>query len=98
MKTPGLKENRRHRRVSLKCQVEINHPIIGKHVVEMKDFSDSGIFLYMEPDKFPPVGTLIKGQVIGMQGDDAPVVEMEVVRIEKSGIGLRFVDDKAPLH
>ena len=98
MKKPGLKENRRHRRVSLKCRVEINHPLLGKHVVEMKDFSDSGIFLYMEADKFPPLGTIVKGQVLGMQGDEAPVVDMEVVRIEKSGIGLRFVDENIALH
>jgi len=33
----------------------------------------------------------LSGQVQGLM-DDAPVLEMEVVRVEPSGVGLKFID------
>lgn len=93
-----LKESRRHRRVTMKCRVEINHPIMGSHIVEMRDFSDGGIFLCMDKEHFPPVGTIIQGQVKDINGDAAPVINMEVVRIEPRGIALKFVEDLPSFH
>jgi hypothetical protein len=38
------------------------------------------------------IGTRLTGQVQGLM-DDAPVLQMEVVRVESAGVGLRFVQE-----
>lgn len=95
----GLRENRRHRRIYMNCQVQISHPSFGTHLVQAKDFSDSGIFLMLKDQELPPLGTIVKGQVQGLNGD-APELDMEVVRAERGGVGLRFVnpEDEKKLH
>ena len=95
----GLREQRRHRRVTMNCVVAISHASFGTKIVQAKDFSDSGIFLMIDTDEIPPIGTIVKGQVQGLKGE-APSLEMEVVRTEQNGIGLRFVnpEDKQKLH
>ncbi len=95
----GLREQRRNRRVYLNCLVKISHPDIGTRLVQAKDFSDTGIFLMMKEDQLPPLGTVVKGQVQGMS-EEAPVIDMEVVRSDQGGVGLRFCnpEDEKKLH
>ena len=66
------------------------HPLIGEVLVFTRDISDSGIFLLTENIDMPPVGSIVKAQVQGM-GEVAPILTMEIVRLEPSGIGLKFV-------
>jgi len=87
-----MPDSRRHARIPMKCRVKIQHPSIGEIVVESGDISDSGIFLLAEDTEGLEVGTIVKGQVQGMM-EDAPVLDMEVVRFESDGIGLRFCED-----
>ena len=84
------KEQRRHVRTNLSCRINIAHDSIGELQVKTRDVSDGGVFVVLEPEHIPPVGTRLKGQVQGLM-EDAPVLEMEVVRGEPSGVGLRFV-------
>ncbi len=92
-------EQRRHRRVNMNCLVQISHPSFGTKLVRAKDFSDSGIYLELQRNEIPPLGTIVKGQVQGLNGE-APRLDMEVVRADDSGIGLRFIDpaDRKKLH
>ena len=83
---------RRHQRTSLRVKVKIWHDSIGEVVVSTRDISDGGLFLLTENVPTPPVGTVLKGQVQGLMAD-APIVTMEVVRIEAGGIGLKFISD-----
>ena len=86
---PG--EKRRHARIPIKSRVLISHPSFGSLLVVTRDISAGGAFLLVEkmPDISP--GTVVEGQI---QDDipDRPVVQMEVVRIDPDGLGLRFLD------
>ncbi len=92
-----MREQRRHRRIYMNCKIQISHPEFGSRLVEMRDFSDSGVFVSMDADQLPDIGTIVKGQVQGMEGD-APILDMEVVRSEHGGVGLRFCEDPDTLH
>ena len=95
----GYREQRRHRRVSMNCVVEISHATFGTKRVRSLDFSDSGIYIELQPDEIPPCGTIVRGQVQGLSGE-APYLDMQVVRVDDGGIGLQFVkpEDKNKLH
>lgn len=84
-------EKRKHIRTPFACRIKITHESVGELIVKTRDISDGGVFVVLEPDQIPPVGTHVIGQVQGMM-DDAPILEMEVVRIESGGVGLRFVN------
>jgi hypothetical protein len=84
-------EQRRHLRTPLACRIKITHETIGELLVKTRDISDGGVFVIIDPKDIPAVGTIVTGQVQGLM-DEAPVLAMEVVRIESEGVGLRFVD------
>lgn len=83
-------EQRRSIRTPLSCSIKINHASIGELLVKTRDISDGGVFVIIEPENIPKVGTIVTGQVQGLM-EDAPVLAMEVVRIEHEGVGLRFL-------
>jgi hypothetical protein len=86
------KDKRRHVRTSFACRIKISHESVGELLVKTRDISDGGVFVVLDPEQIPPVGTLLTGQVQGLM-DEAPVLKMEVVRVEPAGVGLRFVQE-----
>lgn len=86
-----MSDQRRHVRTPLSCRIKIMHESVGELTVKTRDISDGGVFVVLEPEHVPPIGTVVTGQVQGLVGD-APVLTMEVVRVEPTGVGLRFVD------
>lgn len=84
-------EQRRSIRTPLACRIKISHESIGELLVKTRDISDGGVFVIIDPENIPAIGTVVTGQVQGMM-EDAPILDMEVVRIESQGIGLRFVN------
>lgn len=84
-------ERRVHLRTPYVCRIKVTHASIGTGVVKTRDVSDGGLFLITDGVEMPPVGTLVQGQVQETLRE-APMVKMEVVRIEPAGIGLRFLD------
>jgi len=86
-----MENKREHPRHPLAVNVKISHPEIGEIIVKTQNISDSGLFILVEPTKMPPLGEIIQGQVQGM-AEDAPVVKMKIVRTEKEGLGLQFVE------
>lgn len=86
-------EKRRHVRTPFVCRIKITHESVGELTVKTRDISDGGVFVVLEPEQIPPVGTIVTGQVQGLL-DDAPVLQMEVVRMEPSGVGLRFLEEE----
>lgn len=83
-------ELRRHVRTNFSCRIKITHELIGEIQVKTRDISDGGVFVVLEPEQIPPIGTRLIGQVQGLM-EDAPILELEVVRVESTGVGLRFV-------
>lgn len=83
-------EKRRHVRTPFVCRIKIIHDSVGELLVKTRDISDGGVFVVLEPEHIPPIGTQLSGQVQGLI-EDAPVLDMEVVRVEPSGVGLRFI-------
>lgn len=86
------KDKRAHIRTPFACRIKIVHDSIGELLVKTRDISDGGVFVVLEPDQIPAVGTVVSGQVQGLL-EDAPVLQMEVVRVESVGVGLRFLRD-----
>lgn len=85
-------ENRRNQpRHPITVEVKLSHPEIGEITVKTKNVSDSGLFVLVEPTLMPPVGEIVQGQVQG-EFDDLPVVKMKIVRTEKEGLGLQFIE------
>lgn len=78
-------------RTPMKVQVKICHPSIGEVVVQTRDISDGGIFLLTENIDVPPIGTIVEGQVQGIDME-GPILKLEIVRMEPAGIGLKFIN------
>lgn len=87
------KNNRKHVRTRLRAAVKLSHPAMGDFTLHTRDISDSGAYIFCEPDKRPAIGELVDVQVQGLPGGDAPIVKMRVVRLDDAGMGLEFVDD-----
>ena len=86
------REKRRYIRTPFACRIKIIHDSIGELLVKTRDISDGGVFVVLEPEQIPPVGTVVAGQVQGLM-DNAPVLQMEEVRVEPTGVGLRFLQN-----
>ena len=80
-----------HPRSPLKCRIKISHACVGETIVNTRNISDGGVFILTEHVEALPIGTIVQGQVQGMMVD-APVLSMEVVRVESEGLGLKFVN------
>ncbi len=87
-------EKRKHIRTPFVCHIKIQHQAVGELVVKTRDISDGGVFVVLEPELVPPIGSHLMGQVQGI-ADDAPVLKMEVVRVETTGVGLRFIEQES---
>ena len=87
-----MSESRKYVRTSMKVKVKVWHDSIGELVVNTRDISDGGIFLLTEDIEMPPIGSVLKGQAQGMP-IEAPIVQLEIVRIEPMGVGLRFIQN-----
>lgn len=74
-------------------KVKIFHPERGEILVKTRNISDSGLFLLLDAEDIPPLGTILTGQVQGML-EDPPLVKMKVVRLEAGGMGLLFMEDQ----
>ncbi len=85
-----MSDKRHFVRTPFTCRIKIQHESIGELIVKTRDISDGGVFVLLDPDQVPPIGSIVTGQVQGMPGE-APVVDMEVVRAESDGVGLRFL-------
>lgn len=84
-------EQRRHVRTKLTSSVKLTHPDIGTIKIKTLDISDGGICLLPATTDLPPVGSQVQVQLIDTPFE-APVLDMIIVRCEKNGIGLKFIE------
>lgn len=85
---------RRFIRTKLHAEVTLSHPEVGDLNLKTGDVSDGGAYIFADGKDLPQVGELVHVQVQGMGGGNAPVVEMKIVRVDGSGIGLEFVNQE----
>ena len=87
-----MSEDRNYPRTPMKCQIKVTHTDIGEVLINTRDISDGGIFLLTDGVVMPAIGTIVQGQVQGM-GGEAPMLKLEIVRAEPTGIGLKFINE-----
>ena len=80
--------NRRHARIKHAASIKVlTHPE-KSHVLEMQDFSDSGLYLRCS-ENLVAVGDAVEVQTLEME--DAPILAAKVIRIIKNkGFAVEF--------
>ncbi|MEK8081987.1 PilZ domain-containing protein [Pseudomonas sp. XK-1] len=86
-----MSNHRSNVRTPLKVRLRIEHPLHGELILTTRDISDCGVYVLMDQaqDKLS-IGERVRGQVQGLPME-APILQLEVVRVEAMGVGLRFV-------
>ena len=87
-------EQRRHLRIGIVVDIELTLPDNQVITVTTKNISDGGLYLVIDKDGMPPIGTEVQVRVKNQLGDgeEAPINRALVVRHEADGIGLKFID------
>jgi hypothetical protein len=86
-----MSNNRKNSRTPLKVRLRIDHPEHGEMLVMTRDISECGVYVLMDQaQNLLVLGEQVQGQVQGLPME-APILSLEVVRIEPLGVGLRFV-------
>jgi hypothetical protein len=83
------RDRRKHPRTQLNMKVNIQHAILPESVFVIRDISDVGIFVIVNDNPFPPLGSVVNVQAVGLP-IPAPKQEMIVVRKGQDGYGLQF--------
>ena len=81
-------DNRRHARIKHRASIKVlTHPE-KSYVLEMLDFSDSGLYLQC-PEALFKIGDIVAVQTLDME--DAPILPAKVIRIIKGkGFAVEF--------
>ncbi|KAF1056832.1 MAG: hypothetical protein GAK44_00069 [Pseudomonas delhiensis] len=86
-----MSNQRQYPRTPMKCRIKIAHPSIGEVYGQTRDLSDGGVYVRHEALAGLAPGTLVTGQVQDMPME-APILQLEVMRTDSEGAGLRFID------
>jgi hypothetical protein len=88
-----MSEQRQNIRTPLKVRLRIEHPVHGEMLVTTRDISDTGVYILLDQAQdLLSIGEQVSGQVQGLPME-APILQLEVVRVECLGVGLRFLKD-----
>ncbi|MDT4850569.1 hypothetical protein FQZ97_847220 [compost metagenome] len=86
-----MSNQRQYPRTPMKCRIKICHPSFGELVAQTRDLSDGGVYVKHPNLAALAEGTLVTGQVQDLP-IEAPVLQMEVMRVDAEGVGLRFIE------
>lgn len=88
-----MSDQRHNVRTPLKVRLRIEHPVHGEMLVTTRDISDTGVYILLDQAQdLLSIGERVSGQVQGLPME-APILQLEVVRVETLGVGLRFLKD-----
>ncbi|MEH6576922.1 MAG: PilZ domain-containing protein [Amphritea sp.] len=88
-----MKDKRKSPRIKTKFRVVISHPALGQIVGHILDMSESGVYLDVSQSMLFKCGQVVGARIVGDSNVDMdPLLSMEVVRVELSGIALKFVE------
>ncbi|GEM_PF-3218600 len=82
---------RQHIRTKFRAEVRLSHPDTGDLTLLTADISDGGVYILSQGKPLPATGEIVQVQVMGIGGDEAPLLNMKIVRSDGKGIGLEFV-------
>jgi protein involved in polysaccharide export with SLBB domain len=82
--------NRQSLRIPHRVDVKLMSSSLGHAVCEMKNFSETGMYLKSNDETEIALGDKVEVQTLEFDG--APVVEAEVVRIDSEGFAVEFMD------
>lgn len=87
-------DKRQYKRTDVTLVVKISYPDTEPQLVKSRDFSDGGMFLIIEDASRPIIGEVVSVELIEPADgiDILPSHEAVVVRQEKEGIGLSFIE------
>ena len=86
-----MSNSRKNVRTPLKVRLRIDHPVHGELLVATRGISECGVYVLIDQaQNVLAMGEQVKGQVQGLPME-APILTLEVVRVEALGVGLRFV-------
>ena len=74
----------------MNAKVMVRHETIGEKVFDTRDISDGGVYVVVDNEPFPEIGSKVEVQVQGLP-IPAPILTMRVVRVGPDGYGLQFV-------
>ena len=87
-------EKREHPRVQVPLEVEVTHPALGSLRTFARNVSAGGIFVSLQNARIS-VGAKLKVTTLNVpliESRPTPTIQMEVKRVEESGLGLAFVN------
>ena len=88
-----MSNQRKNTRTPLNVRLRIEHPLHGELIVTTRDISECGVYVLLDQAQSRlSLGERVIGQVQGLPME-APILTLEVVRIEALGVGLRFVTE-----
>lgn len=88
-----MKDRRKFSRKRTDLDVVIGHPALGQIIGHIRDMSEEGVFLDVKQSVRFKCGQIVGAKIIGDTGIGVlPLLSMEVVRVEISGIALKFVE------
>ncbi|NIB39992.1 PilZ domain-containing protein [Pseudomaricurvus alkylphenolicus] len=90
-KSAGLGGERIGVRTPFRCRISILHEAIGKVETTTRDISDGGVYLLFNRNPAPSVGEVLQAQVLDLPGGDGPLLQLQVVRSDPEGLGLKFI-------
>jgi hypothetical protein len=83
-------EKRLHRRKLVNAKVMLIHPVIGEYQTYTHDISNGGVFVLLQKMPTLPAGTELEMRLLE-SGQPDYVFKMEIARVEKFGLGLKFL-------
>lgn len=88
-----MKERRRHRRVEVDFWATLSHPLLGTITCDIEDMSISGVSIKLDEDLKFFVMMELDVKIRGEGWDDSmPALPVQVTRVNKRNIGLRFIE------
>lgn len=84
-------DKRRHPRLNHRAKIRVVLPTLSEiFFADMRDFSESGLFLMCSADLIPELGASVEVQTTEIE--DAPILTSQVVRREAGvGFGVEFI-------
>lgn len=90
-----MRDKRRHERIPVEVEVEVTFPGLlrrQRRILRTRDISHGGVFLAGDGKINLPVGARIEIRLTGLvEGQSPPVVQAEVVRVDKEGLAIAFL-------
>lgn len=89
--SPEGSERRAAVRLYHSSTIKVTHSSFEEKLLKVRDFSDTGAFIFCNWQEMPPIGSVIEMQVQDL-AVTAPWVKAKLVRYESKGVGVVFCD------